>query len=143
MWSAASLSTSKRQKLGTHAEDAFGQTAGDDGVLFYLCVIKVWLRQVVLARTLICRSICRGMMEFMRDILGASISEGGVPDLHQLAAQRLGGINQTQDLSQIRVGLHYEILTVTSRCCAIELKMDAAKEDGTSYTLTCQLDKAR
>ena len=110
MWSAASLSTSKRQKLGTHAEDAFGQTAGDDGVLFYLCVIKVWLRQVVLARTLICRSICRGMMEFMRDILGASISEGGVPDLHQLAAQRLGGINQTQDLSQIRVGLHYEIL---------------------------------
>ncbi|MCF8157575.1 MAG: hypothetical protein K9K35_16340 [Rhodoferax sp.] len=45
----------------------------------------------------------------MRDILGVSISVGSVHNLNQLAAQRAGDINSTQDLSQIRVGLHDEI----------------------------------
>ena len=45
----------------------------------------------------------------MRDILGVSISEGSVHNLHQVAARRAVDINRTQDLSQIRVGLHDEI----------------------------------
>jgi hypothetical protein len=89
--------------------DAFAPTAADDEVLFYLPVTKVWLQQVVLALTLICHSSYRGVVEFMRDILGISISVGNVHNLHQLAAQRAGVINTTQDLSQIRVGLHDEI----------------------------------
>jgi hypothetical protein len=38
-----------------------------------------------------------------------SISVGSVHNLYQLAAQRAGAIHTTQDLSQIRVGLHDEI----------------------------------
>ncbi|WP_143021663.1 hypothetical protein [Nitrosospira sp. Nsp18] len=45
----------------------------------------------------------------MRDILGVSISVGRVHNLHQVAAQGATDINQTQDLSQILVGLHDEI----------------------------------
>ena len=45
----------------------------------------------------------------MRDILGVSISAGGVHNLHQVAARRAGEINRTQDLSCIRVGLHDEV----------------------------------
>jgi hypothetical protein len=89
--------------------DAFAPTAADDEVLFYLPVTKAWLHQVVLALTLICRSSYRGVVEFMRDILGVPISVGSVHNLNQLAAQRAGAINTTQDLSQIRVGLHDEI----------------------------------
>ena len=89
--------------------DAFAPNAADDEVLFYLPVTKAWLRQVVLVLTLICRSSYRGVVEFMRDILGVPISLGSVHNLNQLAAQRAGNINSTQDLSQIRVGLHDEI----------------------------------
>ena len=89
--------------------DAFAPTAADDEVLFYLPVTKAWLRQVVLALTLICHSSYRGVVQFMRDILGVAMSVGSVHNLHQLAAQRAAAINSTQDLSQIRVGLHDEI----------------------------------
>ena len=89
--------------------DAFAPTAEDDDILFYLPVTKAWLRQVVLALTLICHSSYRGVVEFMRDILGVSISVGSVHNLHQLAAQRAVAINTTQDLSHIQVGLHDEI----------------------------------
>lgn len=90
-------------------DDAFAPAAADDAVLFYLPVTKAWLCQVVLALTLIGRTSYRGVVEFMRDILGISISFGSVHKLHQQAAQRAADINQTQDLSQIRVGLHDEI----------------------------------
>jgi hypothetical protein len=89
--------------------DAFAPAAAEDEILFYLPVTKAWLRQVVLALTLICHSSYRGVVEFMRDILGVSISVGSVHSLHQLSAQRAGAINTTQNLSQIRVGLHDEI----------------------------------
>ena len=68
-----------------------------------------WLDQFVVSLTLTCHSSYRGVMEFMRDILGVSISLGSVHNLHQVAAQRAAVINQTQDLSQIRVGLNDEI----------------------------------
>ena len=215
--------------------NAFASASADDAVLFSLPVTKEWLHQVVLALTLICHSSYRGVVEFMRDILGVSISVGSVHNLHQEAAQRAADINQTQDLSQIRVGLHDEIfhcndpvlvgvdahsiycyllaaaqhrdadtwaihllyacdqgfnpdylvadqgtglragqalvwenkpchgdvfhilqqcesLTnvlasmaqgATTRCCAMELKMDAAKEDGVGRTLARQLGMAR
>ena len=45
----------------------------------------------------------------MRDILGVAMSVGIVHNLNQLSAQRAAAINSTQDLSQIRVGLHDEI----------------------------------
>jgi hypothetical protein len=98
----------QKTKAQLALEEAFSPTAGDD-VLFYLPVTKAWLHQVALALTLICHSSYRGVMEFMRDMLGVSISVGSVHNLHQAAAQRAADIKQTQDLSQIRVGLHDEI----------------------------------
>ena len=68
----------QKTKARDALEDAFSQTAGDDDVLFYLPVTKAWLHQVVLSLTRICHSSYRGVVEFMRDILGVSISAGGV-----------------------------------------------------------------
>ena len=59
-------------------DDAFSSAVPDDEVLFELTVTKTWLRQVIVALTLICRSSYRGVMEFMRDLLGVSVSVGGV-----------------------------------------------------------------
>ena len=95
----------QKTKARDALEDAFLQTAGDD-VLFYLPVTKAWMHQVALSLTLICHSSYRGVVEFMRDILGVSISAGGVHNLHQLAVRRAGEINRAQDLSCILVGLH-------------------------------------
>lgn len=99
----------QKTKARDALEDAFLQTAGDDDVLFYLPVTKAWMHQVALSLTLICHSSYRGVVEFMRDILGVSISAGGVHNLHQLAVRRAGEINRAQDLSCILVGLHDEI----------------------------------
>jgi hypothetical protein len=90
-------------------EDAFAPAVPEDDVLFELPVSKRWLRQVTLALTLICRSPYRGVVEFMRDVLGVSTSVGQVHDVQQWAAQQAGVLNRAQDLSGIRVGLHDEI----------------------------------
>ena len=78
-------------------------------MLFHLPVTKTWLNQLTLSLTLVCHSSYRGVVELMRDILGVSISEGSVHNLHQVATGRAGAINRAQDLSPIRVGLHDEI----------------------------------
>ncbi len=100
----------QKTKARDALEDAYLRTTGgDDVVLFYFLVTKAWLHQVALPLALISHSSCRGGVEFMRDILGVSISAGGVHNLHQLAARRAGEINRVQDLSCIRDGLHDEI----------------------------------
>ncbi|WP_429400979.1 hypothetical protein [Paraburkholderia sp. MM5482-R1] len=78
-------------------------------MLFELPVSQRWLRQVMVALTLICRSSYRGVVEFMRDLLGVSTSVGNVHDVQQWAAQQAAALNCEQDLSGIRVGLHDEI----------------------------------
>ena len=49
------------------------------------------------------------MVEFLRDLLGISISVGTVRQVLQLVTQKAGVLNRDQDLSGIRVGLHDEI----------------------------------
>jgi len=68
----------QRNKAQDALDSAFAHTAAVDGVLFSLPVTKSWLHQVALALTLTCHSSYRGVMEFMRDILGISISLGSV-----------------------------------------------------------------
>jgi len=87
----------------------FTSSAPDDAVLFELPVTKIWLRQLTLGLSLICRGSYRGVVELMRDLLGVSISEGTVHNVLQAAARRAGPINRGMDLSPIRVGLHDEI----------------------------------
>ena len=96
-------------KAGAALDDAFSPVAPDDKVLFELTVTKAWLRQVIVGLTLICRSSYRGVVEFLRDLLGVSISVGCVHDVLQSATRQAGIINRQQDLSGIRVGLHDEI----------------------------------
>ncbi|WP_218827392.1 hypothetical protein, partial [Caballeronia sordidicola] len=48
-------------------------------------------------------------MEFMHDMLGVSISLGTVHNIHQRAAQRAIAVNNSVELSPIRVGLHDEL----------------------------------
>ena len=89
--------------------DAFSPAVPDDEVLFELAVTKAWLRQVIVGLTLICRGSYRGVVEFLRDLLGVPVSVGCVHDVLQAATQEAGAVNQGQDLSGIRVGLHDEI----------------------------------
>jgi hypothetical protein len=60
---------------------------------------------VIVALTLICRSSYRGVVEFVRDLLGVRISIGTVHHVLELATRQAGVVNYHQDLSGIRVGL--------------------------------------
>jgi len=95
-------------------DDAFLPAVPDSEVLFELAVTKVWLRQVIVGLTLICRSAYRGVVEFVRDFLGVPVSLGSVHNVlqaatRQAATRQASTINQGQDLSRIRVGLHDEL----------------------------------
>jgi len=90
-------------------DGAFTAATRDDAVLFELTVTRPWLRQVIVGLALICHSSYRGIVAFLRDLLGVTISVGTVHDVLQSATQQAGVINQEQDLSGIRVGLHDEI----------------------------------
>jgi hypothetical protein len=90
-------------------DDVFASAAPDSAVLFELAVSKAWLRQIIVALALIGRSSYRGIVEFLRDLLGIAISIGCVHDVLQAATRQARAINQGQDLSGIRVGLHDEI----------------------------------
>jgi hypothetical protein len=90
-------------------DDAFRSATPENEVLFELVVTKGWLRQVIVALALICRGSCRGVTEFIRDLLGVSMSVGTVHQVLQSAARKADVINHEQDLSAIRVGLHDEL----------------------------------
>jgi len=90
-------------------DDAFSSATPNDEVLFELAVTKAWLHQMIVGLTLICRSSYRGVVEFLRDLLGVPVSLGCVHDVLQAATRQASAINQGQDLSGIRVGLHDEI----------------------------------
>lgn len=99
----------QKDKATIALDEAFAATAPDDAVLFNLPVTKTWLKQLSLSLTLICHSSYRGVVELMRDILGVSVSEGSVHNLHQVATGRAGAINRAQDLSAIHQALLDEI----------------------------------
>ncbi len=89
--------------------DAFSPAVPDDKVLFELALAKAWLRQVIVGLTLICRGSYRGIVEFLRDLLGASISVGCIHDVLHAATREASAVNHDQDVSGIRVGLHDEV----------------------------------
>jgi hypothetical protein len=91
-------------------DDAFSPATPDDQeVLFEVAVTKAWLRQLIVALVLVGRSSYRGVVEFLRDLLGVAVSIGCVHDVLQAATRQASAINQDQDLSGIRVGLHDEL----------------------------------
>ncbi|MEO6322520.1 MAG: hypothetical protein ABIR56_17705 [Polaromonas sp.] len=115
------------------AEQAIDQAfaAKDTDVLFHLPVTPAWLDQLVLSLTLTCKSSCRGVKEFMRDMLDVSVSAATVVNRFQDAAAAASTINRAQDLSAIEVGLHDEIFqgampvlagvdAASTYCCLLE-----------------------
>ena len=90
-------------------DESFLGEKGDDEVLFYLPITKTWLFQLILALVLICHSSYRGVVELLRDLFDWSISVGTVHNRLQVAAVKAEEINQAQDLSMIKQGLHDEI----------------------------------
>jgi len=90
-------------------KESFEPTAPDDEVLFYLPITKSWLFQLILALVLICHCSYRGVVELMRDLFDLRISVGTIHNRLQSAAATAFEINQAQDLSRIKVGLHDEI----------------------------------
>src|SRR6202051_1090093 len=99
------------RKASAALDDLFSteQTDDQNKVLFSLPVTKRWLEQATLGLTMIAHASMRGVVEFMHDVLGVSISLGTVHNIHQRAAQRAVVINDSVDLSPIRVGLHDEL----------------------------------
>jgi hypothetical protein len=57
-------------KAGAALDEVCLSDTPEDDVLFHLTVSKTWLRRVVVALTLICRSSYRDVVEFLRDLLG-------------------------------------------------------------------------
>src|SRR3954454_22465099 len=57
-------------KARTALENAFLPAEPENGVLFELAVNQTWLLQLVIALVLICRCSFRGVVEFLRDLLG-------------------------------------------------------------------------
>ena len=90
-------------------DEAFASATPDEAVLFELAVTGAWLRQVIVGLTLICRGSYRGVVEFLRDLLGVHVSVGRVHDVLQAATRQASAVNDEPDLSGIRVGLHDEI----------------------------------
>ena len=80
-------------KARTALDDAFLAAAPEDEALFELTVTKAWLRQVIVALPLICHASYRGVIEFMRDLLGVSISVGTVHNVLQIG-RAAGGRHQ-------------------------------------------------
>ena len=66
------------QKASVALDDAFRSVTDENAVLFPVAVSKTWLRQVIVALPLICHSSYRGVIEFIRDLLGVSVSVGAV-----------------------------------------------------------------
>jgi hypothetical protein len=88
---------------------AFHPRPHDADVLFYLPVTRAWLRQLVLALVLICRSSFRGVIEFLRDLFDYRISLGTVHNIVQGAVPLAGEHNDSQDLSNSRIAALDEI----------------------------------
>ncbi|MGK7874435.1 MAG: hypothetical protein AB4426_14350 [Xenococcaceae cyanobacterium] len=97
------------QKAHKALDEAFTSSPEDQEVLFYLPVTQAWLFQLILALILICHCSYRGVVELLRDLFDYPISLGTIHNRLRFAAELAAEINQAQELSTVRVGLHDEI----------------------------------
>jgi hypothetical protein len=101
-------------KASDAIDEAFEPSAKNNQVLFYLPVTKNWLRQFVLALTLICHSSFRGVIEILDALFDYhQLSLGSVHNIVSAAVQKASPINQAQELSQIQVAAHDEIFQLS------------------------------
>ena len=100
----------QQQKKGNQAlEKEFNQPLEESDILYWIPVTKNWIFQVILALIFICHSSYRGVVEFLRDLFDYPISVATVHNRVQSVVSEAQKINQSQDLSGIKVGLKDEI----------------------------------
>ena len=100
----------QQRKKGYQAlEKGFNQAKEESDILYWMPVTKQWIFQVILALIFICHSSYRGVVEFLRDIFDYSISVGTVHNKVSSMIETAQKINESQDLSGIKVGLKDEI----------------------------------
>ena len=88
----------------------FAPPPADPDVLFYLPVTQEWLRQFVLALALEGHAPFRGIQAIAESLLDYDgLSLGSIHTIIQEATAQARRINQAEDLSAVRVGVHDEI----------------------------------
>lgn len=96
-------------KANAALDAAFNPPPTDEEVLFHLPVTRKTICAVVLALILLCHSSYQGVIDFLRAIFDYDISVGTVHNIVASAVRTARQINQDEDLSKIRVGLHDEL----------------------------------
>lgn len=88
---------------------AFAPLPKDEGVLFHLPVTKAWLEQFVLSAVLVAHSSYRGVVTMLDDLFDYPMALGTVHNIVHSAVAQARTINQSYDLSYVRIGAHDEI----------------------------------
>ncbi len=97
-------------KASEALDAAFASDPKDEDVLFHLPVTKEWIRQFVLSLVLEGHSSYRNVIAILDGVLDyRKISLGGIHNILQDAVNKARVINESQDLSSIRVGALDEI----------------------------------
>jgi hypothetical protein len=99
----------QKAKAKAALDEAFLAGTDDDKVLFHLPVTRAWLRQFVLALTLICHSSLRGVVEILRDLFNYDMSLGDVHNIVSNAVKMARAHNRAQDLAYINMAALDEI----------------------------------
>ena len=99
----------QREKGNQALEKGFNKPKEESDILYWLPVTKSWIFQVILALIFICHSSYRGVVEFLRDLFDYPISIATVHNLVKSVVPTAQKINESQDLSGIKVGLKDEI----------------------------------
>lgn len=97
------------RKADDALEKAFKPVMQDKDVLFYIPVTKEWLKMVILSLILICHSSYRGVVEFLRDVIGYNTSVGTVHNIIKETIPIVRSVNNSYDLSGIKYGAHDEL----------------------------------
>jgi len=99
----------QKEKASDALNEVFSGEASDSKILFYIPVTKEWLQQSVMSLILSCHSSYGGVIEFFRDIFDFNICKGTIFNIMEGALDKARLMNDSQDLSLIKVGAHDEI----------------------------------
>jgi hypothetical protein len=88
---------------------AFDPPQPPKDLLFWLPVTKPWLHSLVLTLTLVCHSPSRGVTDLLADLFDYPISLGSVHNIVHGAVAKARRLNDEEDLSGVRVGVHDEV----------------------------------
>ena len=97
-------------KASEGLDQTFAPSGKDNDVLFYLPITKKWIHALVLALILNCHSSFRGVIEILKAMFDYhDMSLGTIHNIVQRAIVSARNVNDSQDLSTIRIGDHDEI----------------------------------